>query len=385
MSRIVDVDFRAQTATTVAIAPYLGEAWRKFVGVDGSYRGTWQLPETIFQAPSEGLSFAGTSYMPTKAVAAIEGDARVQARERLDRHGIELAVVNPGTAAELSAVANPYLAAEVARATNDWLVTEWLAADDRFLGCLIVSTTDPKRAAAEIRRHGGNERIAQVAFAYPLALLGSKYLRPILEAANECRLVVYLQAGGAYAGQNRGLTAVGHPSTIFEHEVGWTSAAQPHLSSAIAEGAFERFPDLRLLLGGYGIAWLPSLLWSMDAAFESERIPRPVHSTTRPSEAVGSFVRFTTTAVELPRERERLAALLSLVRGEELLVYASGVETAGPPAETLADFPADWRQRIAAGNADELYGTAQSTMQRPNSAMPSSSSSSGTERKANRM
>ena len=32
----------------------------------------------------------------------------------------------------------------------------------------------------------------------------------------------------------------------------------------IGQGVFDRFPNVRLVLEGFGIAWLPSLLWSMD-------------------------------------------------------------------------------------------------------------------------
>ena len=288
------------------------------------------------------------------------GDAEAHARATayLDGSDVAYAVLNPGIAGALSAASSDQLIECLARATNDWLVGEWLESDERFLGSIVVSAYNPALAAAEIRRLGGEPRMVQVLVAHPGRLLGARPLRPLFDAAAEHGLVVNLQAGGAWTGGNRGVFATGFPSSPYEEQLSWECAAQPHLVSAVASGLFEDYPDLRLVLSGFGAAWLPPLLWRMDLEFESGRVGLPPALERRPSELVRRHVRLTTQPLEVPPDAAPLADLLASVDGERLLLHASGAplwrdSAVGPrPLEAL---PEAWRQQVLLENARETY------------------------------
>jgi predicted TIM-barrel fold metal-dependent hydrolase len=44
-----------------------------------------------------------------------------------------------------------------------------------------------------------------------------------------------------------------------------------HVASVIAQGIFERCPNARFVLIECGIAWLPAMLWRLDADYKALR------------------------------------------------------------------------------------------------------------------
>jgi predicted TIM-barrel fold metal-dependent hydrolase len=143
-------------------------------------------------------------------------------------------------------------------------------------------------------------------------------LHPLFAAAQELGLPVMLQAGGSFAGSNPGPSPVGHPSSYGEYEISGAYGAIGHLISVLAEGLLDRFRHVRLILSGFGAAWLPSVLWRMDDEAVSWR------SSRRPSAAVAEQVRVTTWRLERSSDPVALRALLSATGVDDLLMYASG-------------------------------------------------------------
>ena len=333
---IIDCDLWARKASYTAIAPYLPSSWREWLRIENpppaatGYRPA--LPESQYFLEGPALVRAGE---------AEDWDAALVAH--LDRHGVAAAILNPGAASSVTGIANPLLAAEVSRAVNDWTIAEWLAFDPRLLGSIVVSLGNPAAAAEEIRRVATNERMVQVVLAYPPRLLGDRRFHAVFEAAAELGLPINLQAGGAYSGQNPGLTGVGNPATPFEALLSWEYGAQPHLVSMICSGVFDRYPGLRLVLNGFGVAWLPGLLWRMDGEYHAGRLPAPESLSGLPSDHVREHVRFTSCGLELA---DGLAALLRLIDAEPMVVFGSGPlrsDDAGDMAvfEVLGS---DWRE-----------------------------------------
>jgi predicted TIM-barrel fold metal-dependent hydrolase len=190
---------------------------------------------------------------------------------------------------------------------------------------------------------------------------GDRSLHPLYEAAVEHSLPVNLQYGGAYAGSNKGYVTSGYPITTFEAESATTYWAQPHLASLLCNGVFDRFPDLRVVFSGFGLAWLPSLLWRLDDDFRTGRVERPRTLTRLPSEYVADHVRFTTAHLERPENPDDLVSLLSLVGGERLLLFSTGSVRWDDNLDlgVVDALPAEQRDRVLSGNALELYRLGQ--------------------------
>ena len=302
MTGVFDVDFVPQVATRALVSEHLSDGWREHLATGGGLAGVgYTLP-----AP------------PYRLAPAPPGDPVDRARELLDTRGVTRAIVNPGNAPGLSGISNAVMAAELARATNDWALERWPAADRRLAVAAVVAPRDGRLAADEVRRLAGDARVAAVVLAFPPVLLGDRSLLPLHEAAAQAGLPILMQAGGGFAGANSGPTPVGHPTTLWEYRIAGAYTAIGHLASIVSEGVFARFPDLRLVLSGFGIGWLRSLLWRMDADFEAAApADRPPRLDRLPSDVVREHVSFTTVALERPPDTALLPA-------KDLLMFGSG-------------------------------------------------------------
>jgi predicted TIM-barrel fold metal-dependent hydrolase len=349
-AELIDGDLWAQKASFSLVGPYLSSSWREWlrIGERIPTGGTIELPESQYFVPGAALRRGQTLEDPQGAV-----------RSYLDLTGLRGAVFNPGAATSIAGVSNPLLAAEAARAVNEWTVDRWLEADGRLLGSIVVALDDPVRAAEEIRRAAADERMAQIVIAYPPRLLGDRWFHPIYEAAAEASLPIVLQSGGDYSGANPGLTTVGNPATPFEAFVQWEFAGPPHLISMIVNGVFDRYPQLRLILSGFGVAWLPAIAWRLDMEYRAGRVPAPASLRRLPSEYLPDHVRLMTSVVELPPDVEDLERLMSLVSGDRLMVFGSGPLRTEPSAE-LGALPRAWHEHLQR-NSTELYGATART------------------------
>jgi uncharacterized protein len=341
---IVDVDLWTEQANFTSLAPYLSRAWRAYLQLDGDTNVTVGgqrrgLPGSMFWKPG-----------PAIAELAEAEDAKGALKSYLDRHRIVAAILNSGAAFGVNSLANPRLANEVARAANDWLRAEWLDADTRYTGSIVVSARDIPAAAAEIHRLGEDPRFVQVQIAFPPARLGERRFDPLYEAAAVHGLPVQLLAGGAYAGTNRGVTGIGHPASELEYAIETRQGCQPQLISIISAGVFDRHADLRFVVSGFGVAWLPAFLWSADVAF-AKYTARSAHKA--PSEQLRAHIRVTTARAELPTPAAQLGELLSLAHGDEVLVYASGEERSDQtaPSDIAVGLSQSWLDPVFRGNA----------------------------------
>jgi predicted TIM-barrel fold metal-dependent hydrolase len=152
-------------------------------------------------------------------------DPAMTAAQLLDPYNIDRAVLTFEELLYVGNIPNPYFAAEIARASNDWLVAEWLPADERFYGSILIANQDPELAVEEIHRLGDDPRFVQIimvnngvgmSYGHPL-------FHPIYDAAAEYGLPVAIHAGQS-GGVNPILSAGGHPNFYIEYH---TLAVQP--------------------------------------------------------------------------------------------------------------------------------------------------------------
>ncbi|HEU5316343.1 MAG TPA: amidohydrolase family protein, partial [Chloroflexota bacterium] len=315
---LFDCDVRVTWRSTSELLPYLPRVWQSRVRAG---RGVPRI-QPAFYMPYRGFHKEAASPDPK---APPGSDPATLARDWLDRHGVEHAVVGHEDVPVISTWGDVDYPVALARAHNEWLVERWLSQDRRLLGQIAVATQDPAAAAQEIDRAAASSRqIAQVVLAAGTnRAYGTPLVRPIFDAAARNGLHVAIRTGTEGLGTSNPPTSAGWP----EHAIEWR-ACQPqnlmaHLVSLVTEGVFVAHPDLRVVVLDGGAVWLPPLLWRLDKNFKSMRAECP-WLTELPSAYLLRHVRFTTHRLERPESGEALWTYLRMMDGERSLLYASG-------------------------------------------------------------
>jgi predicted TIM-barrel fold metal-dependent hydrolase len=331
---LVDCDVHPPNPTAADLAPHLPAVWRDFVA----------------RARFTGSKGAATAYPPGAPTSRAEGRTLADV---IDGPGRRLAVLNCYYGVET--IRHPDLAPALAAAVNDWLRTSWLARDARLRASVVVPSEQPEAAAAEVERAVGLGGFVQVLLpARSGRPYGSRAYDPLLAAAAGNGLPVAIHFGGMTGAPP---TSVGWPSSYFEEYVGMAAVFQSQLTSLVVEGAFERFPGLRVVLAEGGWTWLPSLLWRLDKDWKGLRRETP-WLRRRPSEYVRENVQVTLQPLDCPPDDVGPALeALEQIGGPERLLYASDHphRHAVAPERLLDALDAAERARVLAGNAAELY------------------------------
>jgi predicted TIM-barrel fold metal-dependent hydrolase len=335
-----------EAAQLTDLLEYLPSEWREYARrwTDSDGLEALLAPEYRPVSPVQDPDARPSDRAPAGADPQVLGDAL--SAERI--------ILNQGKLLSLSGVPHWELADAFATAANDWLVERWLPTDVRFVGSITVANQVPDRAAREIRRMAKEPRMVQVAmgangighaFGHPL-------FDPIYEAAVDCGLPVAIHAG-AHGGVNPSPTGGGRVSFYIEHEVLSLQVLMTALASLIAGGALERFPDLKIIFQGGGVAWIPGFLWRYEADYMGvhREIPWARH---RPLEYFQSHIRVSTESLEYAARNAQLVNALADVGGEETLLFSSDyprVRWRRAAAEVAARFPASWLAGIFCQNA----------------------------------
>ena len=339
----IDCDVHLVVPSVEVLLPYLAEHWRAYIR------------ETAFKGPVD------TSY-PRGAAIGGETNGTAGGEPATDLDTLRAAVFDAGRADlailtcayAVDSVRNPFAAAALAGAVNDWQREHWLEREPRLRGSIVVPSQDPLLAAAEIERVGGHPAFVQVSLpVHAEALYGTRRYYPIYEAALRHDLVIGIHFGG---NPGNPPTPVGWPTSYAEAYVGMASVFQSQLIGLVAEGAFDRFPALRVVLIESGVTWLPSLLWRLDKEWKGLR--REVPWVRRlPSAYVREHVRLTTAPFDAPPNPARIAELVEQV-GADLLLYATDFphrHDEQPPDAFLQDLPPAVTRQIRRENAAAFY------------------------------
>jgi predicted TIM-barrel fold metal-dependent hydrolase len=215
---------------------------------------------------------------------------------------------------------NDYLAKALAGAINDWLVAEWLERDPRLLGSILVPANQSDLAVEEIERLGAHPAIVQILLpVHSRVPYGNRMYQPIFEAAARYGLVVGIHHGG-WPGYPP--TSVGWPDYYIETYAGRAQLFQSQLLSLVAEGVFDRLPDLRVSFLESGIAWLPPLLWRFDKDWKGLHRETP-WLTRPPSEYVRSHVKFSLQPFDGPKDPGYMELLAEQVGSDQLLMFST--------------------------------------------------------------
>jgi uncharacterized protein len=271
----------------------------------------------------------------------------------LDEHKVDYGVLIPLHGHSFGAEA-PEFAGALCRAVNEWVREAMLDRDERLRSTINVALESPDLAVAEIEHYAGDPRFVQVLLPttaeYPL---GNRKYWPIYAAAAEAGLPLVVHTGGLE--QKWG---TGWPSFYLEEHVGYANAMAAVTMSFIAEGVFQRFPDLQVVCVEAGISWAGPLMWSMDAAWSAMRDDVP-HLDRSPSELFREHFWFTTQPIEEPDDPEQLVQALEFTGMTDRIMFASDYPhwDFDSPAMTLPrSVPKELKAKIMAANACRLYG-----------------------------
>ena len=347
MSRApIDCDVHNVVGPVKTLEPYLDGHWREVIA-------TSQFAGPTDQAHPPNLATSRRADLADVGGAAPGASVEALRAQLLDPLGVECAILSCDYGVE--SVRNPDAAAALARAVNDWQVAEWLEPESRLRAAIVVASQQPSMAVAEIERLAGQPQF--VAIYLPVRSpvpYGNRIWWPLLEAASESELVVELQFGGA-----PGLppTAAGWPTSWLEEYVDMASAFQSQLTSLVAEGAFDRFPQLRVSLVESGFAWLPAFMWRFDKAWRGLR--REVPWTRRlPSEYLREHVRVALQPVDGPPDPGELERVIDQLGSDQLLMFSSDYPHRHS-SEGLAALPSgldpSLADRLLAENARDHY------------------------------
>jgi uncharacterized protein len=307
---IIDCDLHPALPGCMALLPYLDDHWREEI----TSRGLDDLDLALW--PRGAPITARADWRPGKGLAG--GSVELAQAQALEPFGTGIGILNPLFGAP--ALHNVDMAAALCRATNDWVAKEWLDKDRRLRAGILVAVESPELAVTEIERRAGDKRFVQVLLLGAAeTLIGRRQNWPILEAAERHGMPIALQVT---SGTRVSPSANGWPTYLIEDHVNFAQTFQSQLLSLIAEGAFTKFPRLKLVLLNAGIGWVPSFLWRGTKEWRALRREVPWVDRS-PADIVREHVRISLQPHDAPEDPADYAVLLEMIGSDEVLLFST--------------------------------------------------------------
>lgn len=326
------------------------------------------------QATEQGIRMAGSGYFNVATDASRPdistdcdgkhnmlhlGNTYEHLREQhLDLWNVDKVLLTGASVYGATILPDPDFAADLCRAFNDWTIAQWLAKDDRLIMAIAINVMDPRLAIAEIERLGPDPRVKAVVLPTGSRMpYGNRHYHPIWEACERHGLAVVIHPGNEGAGMAGPPTGVGYPTYYIETRMARPQMAMAHAVSFIAEGVFEKYPGLKVLIDECDQFWAVGLMWHMDADWKSLRDQTPWVKKL-PSEYFRGHIRVGSQPMLEPETNEQFWMMLDALHAEETLVYCSDWPhwDWDDPATTFPKLPERLHRRVFAENARELFG-----------------------------
>jgi predicted TIM-barrel fold metal-dependent hydrolase len=324
--------------------PAVAEAMRGVVRSLPAANLDLNLLRTIYDDPAEGT--VGSVLL--RRLLDLE-DERVR---DMDANGVDmhlLSLTSPGvqmfdadTATELAAVSNDILRATIARHPS------------RFTGLASFAPHSPKRAAKEMDR--AINSLGLHGFIVNSHTNG-EYLDdpkfwPILEAAEHLRRPLYIHPRAPSDGMADPFRSYGIEGAMW----GYGIETGTHVIRLIVSGAFDRFPNLKIVIGHMGEA-IPFWLWRIDfmhARAVSSNRARKIQ--LKPSEYFRRNFAITTSGMESAEALEYSIKVL----GAENIMWAIDYpyQPTAPAVAFMDAFSASDEQKalLYHRNAEHVFG-----------------------------
>jgi uncharacterized protein len=302
----IDCDVHIPPPSTAQLLPYLDPYWADMVrlrDIDGLDLTSYPVNTPLSCRPD----WRGSE-------AALEG-LRAHVLEPMQT---SFAIGNCLHGAQ--AIFSEDLGAVLVSAVNQWLAAEWLDREPRLRASIVVHAENAERAVEEIERCAADPRFVQVLMLVTgRNPLGKRQYWPIYAAAERHGLAVGIHAGSLY---HQPSSSVGWASYFVEEYAGYALAFQNQLLSFIAEGVFEKFPALKVVLMESGFTWLPSFMWRAVKEWRAMRIEVPWVSRP-PDQVIREHVRITVQPLDAPPEAGQLRRVIEQIACDDLLLFAT--------------------------------------------------------------
>ena len=308
----IDCDVHPAVPSARALLPHLEPYWREHMLRRGLERDSFDITAYPATVPLSGRpDWRLPSGPPGSSLKALQEHV-------LDPMGTQFAICNVLHGAQM--MMSEDLSAALCRGINNWLVAEWLDQDPRLRASIVVPVHSADLAAEEIERMAGDKRFVQVLLLAMAELpLGRRQNWPIYKAAEKHGLPVGIHAGSSF---RHPPSAGGWGSHYLEDYVSYAQGFAAALNSLLAEGVFQKFPDLKVVLIESGVTWLPASLWRINKTWRGVRAEVPWLDRL-PADIVRERVRLTAQPFDEPPDAAAMATILEELGSEDMLLFSS--------------------------------------------------------------
>ncbi|MBH5396263.1 amidohydrolase [Bradyrhizobium sp. CNPSo 4010] len=310
--RPIDCDVHVSLPDTRTLLPYLDEYWREHLIRRGIDRDSLELTSY----PSNAPLTCRPDWRPSQGHL---GSQFEQLRDHvLEPFQTQFAICNVLHGSQI--MFSEDLSAAMCRAINDWIAAEFLDRDTRLRASIVVPLHSPELAAAEVERRATDRRFVQVLMLAMTEMpLGKRQHWPIYAAAERHDLPIGIHAGSSF---RHPPSSLGWPSYYIEDYVSQAPGFSGVLNSLVAEGVFNRFPRLKVVLIESGVTWLPAHFWRIDKTWRAVRYETP-WVKRRPSEIIREHVRLTVQPFDAPPTAAQVQMIIDEIGSDEMLLFST--------------------------------------------------------------
>ncbi|MDX1884247.1 amidohydrolase family protein [Mycolicibacterium sp. 120270] len=273
-----------------------------------------------------------------------------------EQRGVDVAILHPMTRGMMP---DRHLGTAIAAGHNEMMVTRWLddgSYRDRFRGTIRVNPDDIAGALSEIEKYKDHPKVVQIGV--PLQsheVYGKPQFWPLWEAAVDAGMpvAVHIEVG---AGTQFSPTPSGTTRT-YEQYVGFMALNYLyHLMNMIAEGVFERMPELKFVWADGAADLLTPFIWRMDC-FGRPHLEQTPWAPKMPSDYLPGHVYFVEGAMDGPGDVDFAGEWLGFTGKENMVMYGSSYpHWQDNKLRVPGAYTADQRDKLCWRNAAELYG-----------------------------
>lgn len=306
----IDCDVHIAVPSTQALMPYLDAYWYDSFMARGMNRTSYTLTGDAPNAPLAARpDWRPQAERPGSDLALLSG--------MLDTFGTSVAIANclfGGVALH-----SEDTAAVMCRATNDYVGEQWLGKEPRLRASILIPHNSIELAVAEIERCAADARFVQVLMlVMGQDLLGKRKHWPIYEAAQRHKLPIAVHAGSLYYHP----PMAGWGSFAYEDYVAQAFSFENQVLSLVAEGVFEKFPDLKFVLSESGVTWMPACLWRFNKTWRGVR-PEIPWVKRIPGDIVRDNIRLTLQPFDAQDPARELQRWTEQMRSDRMLLFST--------------------------------------------------------------